>query len=478
MLRPALWAVMAAAIVPTKADPDLWGNLRFGSDLLATRSFSTVDPYSFTQDVPWVNHEWFPQVVMAAAYSIAGAAGLVLLKVVLVAVVLWLVFDSLRDAAFPVPELGAGLVLFAALPLVATVRAQLWTFAALAILCRMVISHDRRVMLGAPLLFILWVNCHVGWIIGIAVLTWWGVGRWLRGDSGDRRRAIVIISASIVATLLNPYGWHTWEFVTRVAHLSRSISEWEPLWRAHRLNQLAFVTCIIVVTIFYRRERRHIQLERLICIAGLAYASVRALKFVDLFVVTSVVFISPAVVSAFAIPRTPARGDGRSVRAISALVAAVLIAVVIASGWRRATCLPSDDWRPDPIAARSLMAAHPRGRIAVTFDWGEYVIWHFGPTLRVSYDPRYDLIYSPRTIAEQESVRFAAPDGIRFLERTKPEYVWFRRSDQALKVWLSANGYRIDVETDASFVAVRGDLDSLPRPPDGDQPPFGCFPSP
>ena len=69
-----------AAILPTKADPDLWGNLRFGLDFLAQPTFSTVDPYSFTQDIPWINHSWLPQVVMASAYSVAGAGGIVILK--------------------------------------------------------------------------------------------------------------------------------------------------------------------------------------------------------------------------------------------------------------------------------------------------------------------------------------------------------------------------------------------------------------
>jgi hypothetical protein len=56
-----------AAILPTRADPDLWGNLRFGLDILRTWSLPTADPYSFTSDIPWINHSWFPQVVMALA---------------------------------------------------------------------------------------------------------------------------------------------------------------------------------------------------------------------------------------------------------------------------------------------------------------------------------------------------------------------------------------------------------------------------
>ena len=85
-------------------------------------------------------------------------------------------------------------------------------------------------------------------------------------------------------------------------------------------------------------------------------------------------------------------------------VAAVMVFTIV-NAWPKATCLTShDDWRPDPIAAAALLSARPSGRIVVTFDWGEYVIWHLGPRLRVSFDPRFDLVYSPAVIAEQSAV--------------------------------------------------------------------------
>ena len=72
-LRGVAWVLMGVAVVPTKADPDLWGNLRFGLDTLSALRVTTVDPYSFTQDIPWMNHEWLSQAMMAVAYQIGRA---------------------------------------------------------------------------------------------------------------------------------------------------------------------------------------------------------------------------------------------------------------------------------------------------------------------------------------------------------------------------------------------------------------------
>src|SRR5437867_5197257 len=96
------WLASAAALLLlatctiTQADPDLWGHLRFGLDLLQTHHLTSTDPYSFTQDVPWLNHEWLSEVQMALVYKTGGVAGLALLKGALVATAVVLVWSALR----------------------------------------------------------------------------------------------------------------------------------------------------------------------------------------------------------------------------------------------------------------------------------------------------------------------------------------------------------------------------------------------
>jgi hypothetical protein len=52
--RPITWVFVAVAVLKTVADPDLSGHVKFGLDVPRDRSLTTADPYSFTQDVPWV----------------------------------------------------------------------------------------------------------------------------------------------------------------------------------------------------------------------------------------------------------------------------------------------------------------------------------------------------------------------------------------------------------------------------------------
>jgi hypothetical protein len=471
LLRGVFWVLAVTAILPTQTDSDLWGNVRFGLDLLETWSFSTVDPYSFTQDVPWINHSWLPQVLMAAAYRVGGAAGIVGVKVLVLATIIWLVARAYANAAPLVAEGAVAVVLLTARPVFATARAQLWTFLGVVVLCRLMLSRKPGAMAWAPLVMAIWVNSHVGWLIGLALVLWWAIGVLVRGPTHERYRAVGIVTASMLATLVNPYGWQMWHLVFRVAHLSRDIMEWQPLSAASVINQAAVAASVAVVLLLHKR----LPFERVACSVGLGYAAFRAMKFDSLCVAASVLFLAPVIVARYPRPTTDDQRLPLGMRLVSGAAVAAVLAFTLVNAWPRITCLTSKDWRPDPTAAAALVNASPAGRIVVTFGWGEYVIWHFGPRLQVSFDPRFDLVYSPSTIAQQSAVSNAQPEGTEFLRRTRPEYVWFPQTNGPLKTWLANNDYRLDVETQESFIAVRRDLPQLRNP--GPQT-FGCFPAP
>ena len=285
----------------------------------------------------------------------------------------------------------------------------------------------------------------------------------------------LIAAASVGATLINPYGWQMWEFSASVAHLSRDITEWQPLWRAPWLNQVAFAAGAGLVAVGYLRLQPRLPFERLIPIAGLGYAAVRAVKFVDLFVITGTIFLAPAIVARFPAAASPGARTATGIRVLNAVVIAGLVAFTMVRAWPGISCLAADDWRPDPVGASALLNASPAGRIVVTFDWGEDVIWHLGPRLQVSATIR-------ATISRIR--RRPSPSRRPCVARRPPAWrSWSARVPirvvpaigPAAQAWLIANGYRVDIDSAESFIAVRADV---APPADPGSQIFGCFPAP
>src|SRR6185369_16367614 len=95
-------------------------------------------------------------------------------------------------AVFLVAAVGTGRV-------TATLRPQLWSLLAMAILCRWLLAGHRRWWLIAfPSLFMLWVNLHGGWIVGAGVLAIWSAFQMTRPDA-PRGLIVAIAVLSAVA---------------------------------------------------------------------------------------------------------------------------------------------------------------------------------------------------------------------------------------------------------------------------------------
>ena len=460
--------LLVTSAVITYADPDLWGHVRFGQDILATRSLPTDDPYSFTQDKPWVNHEWLSEVAMAGAYEIGGPVGLVALKIAMVALALFLVYRRLSKTLPPgLCAAALSLVIWGAFPLTTTVRPQLWTFLAVAAAATLMLGHRHRWAL--PLVFVLWANSHGGWIVGLAMVWIWSLGEWFERRRGD---VLLLATAATLATLINPYGWELWQFIAETVRLDRhDISEWQPLWRSPIAESIPWAATV-AVAIWVRPKT----LSTLVIVAGLAVASARVSRLMPLFVEISVLLLAAERTRPQSSLAPVSRPASSGMRVINAVAVVAIAAAILVRAAPHLTCLPAEPrWAADPNAAQALRGRE--GRLALEFNWGEYAIWHFGRGLRVSIDGRRETVYSGATSRVQQNLALGLPEGMAWLSASRPEYLWFASDRRELRRQLDKYGYRVDVETGRSFVAVRNDVaPAQSTPPYEPREPRVCFP--
>ena len=457
----------------TVADSDLWGHLRFGLDMLATWRLSSDDPYSFTQDVPWINHEWLSELGMALAWSFAGGSGLGLLKGALVMTALALVWRALRQVDF-----GPRIVIFAAaaaaaMPVARTLRPQLWTLVFLVLLCR--VLAERRARWWLPALFAVWANVHGGWIVGFGALTLWTLAETLDLRRLEPQRLAVVLS-SLAATLLTPYGWGLWHFLGGTVRMGREITEWQPLWNMKPIDVVPWVLTVAFAAWVVRFSARDLW-PRVVVLLMLAYSSARVVRIGPLFAACAAVLLADAARARW--PR-PAAGPlferSRHDGLIAAFIGAVTLGAAIWIAAGSLTCIRVETPRAaDGFAMRLLRSAEP-GRLVTFFDWGQYAIWHLGPRLRVSMDGRRETIYSDARLQEHAAVLHGSPDGLATLARWQPEYVWLPATSGATRDWLIGRGYRLEHSSDRSFIAVRPDMPPLRLPQLEPASALSCFP--
>ena len=224
------------------ADPDLWGHLVFGRLILMRGHLPARDIYSYSAaGLPWHDHEWLSEVLLALCWTAFGVVGLKLMKLAATAATMTLLAMGAAETGAPISlqlvVLTTGAV---ALAPMMQFRPQLFDFVALSALLLLLArdSYRRagRLWLAIPM-FALWANLHGGFFVGLAVLAMYAVviaiEDFVAGDGLGRAMQLGGVTAGcVLATLLNPDGIGDWFTVMHTMRnpLTRGmISEWQPL---------------------------------------------------------------------------------------------------------------------------------------------------------------------------------------------------------------------------------------------------------
>jgi hypothetical protein len=437
LLKIALAAVLFAWLSHTRTDPDLWGHVRFGHDIVSTRGLPATDGYSFLSDRPWINHEWLSECVMYAAYAVAGPAGLVALKVLLLVGVLGAVFLALgrQSVTGASRDLLLAVVVLGTFGQINHMRPQVFSLAAFSwLLVLLTAVGSRRARLALiPALFAVWVNLHGGWIVGGAALALWTT--CTLGAAVPRGEKLTLVGCgvlSLLATLLNPYGVKMWLFLWTTVGFGRAeITEWQPVFRLGAPVLIVWSVVAVAALIggarAFARSGSQPAVRRVAVVLFLGLASFQVSRLRAFFAIAVVVLLGRELAAALERFRRQreAATPGRAAAAAAAAIACALIAGGGVAVARNVGCVRMDSpGLPDPVVRDYIRTHQLRGRLAVWFDWGEYAIWHFSPALSVSVDGRRETVYSDGVLRRHLMFYYVPSTRQQFLEEVRPDYIW------------------------------------------------------
>ncbi|MFN0195529.1 MAG: hypothetical protein ACKVT0_02190 [Planctomycetaceae bacterium] len=185
-----------------------------------------TDVLSYTAtDRSWVNLEWFYDLILAGVYGLAGPVGLTLFKALLAGVTFYLVGrTTLPGISTWWGSIMATLALIACYPQIsAEPRIVTLLGLALTLFCLQQWRCEKchRSLYGLIIWFAVWSNLDRRMILGLVLLTLYAAGETLRlkwksaeaaGDSptGELSHLWKVVGGSWVASLINPFGWHSW----------------------------------------------------------------------------------------------------------------------------------------------------------------------------------------------------------------------------------------------------------------------------
>jgi hypothetical protein len=417
------WLVAALAVFQfseNTADPDLWGHITFGRQIIHSRAIPQVDPYSWTvQGKPWINHEWIAEIALGGAHQLLGGTGVLLLKMVMGLLTFALClrlggerlswparFVTWAFGALAVVEISYG---FAARPQIFTalnLAVELW-------LLRRIHEGSWRWALGLPILFIFWINTHGGALAGCALLglataASTAQGLWSKTKS-CRTAAGVLWLASLgvgAGLFCNPWGAGLlrWLYAS-VSWMRPEIQEWNatPFGWDH-----AALFILIGLTIFgWGFSRQPIAWWEASACAAFAWLGLGVQRHAPLCAIVTLALTPPHL--ADSLDRFRSRFAGLEAAWAGGMLqkSAVFLSCFGTIGALFGTFLlhkehpltmevPRSEY---PVAAFSFIEkAGLQGRMLAFFDWGEQAIFEL-PQCPPSIDGRLDTCYPRDLIA-------------------------------------------------------------------------------
>jgi hypothetical protein len=412
--------LVAALFVPLRefeVDPDLWWHIKVGQDILATHHFPTADDYSFTaHGTPWIAYEWLGEVVLGAAHRAGGLRGLMALDLVLGAAILialyafvWLRTRN-SEAAFAACALLLPLV-FVSLSLRPQMLGYFFLILTLIILERFRQGRSATLWLLPPL-FLVWVNTHGSFVIGLFAFGIYGISGLLKLRSGGlestpwtaaqrlRLGSAFLLSLSVLA--ITPYGVRPAGYPLDMAFFQpinvAHIQEWEPMPFNQPFGQyfLALLAAFLLAQIVLRPTWQLAELT--LFFAGLCAACLHT-RFLLVFVPFSAPLFA-AILSRWMPPYEP----GKDKYVLNALLMAAIVAGIIRFFPSQGQ-LESHVARRSPVEAVQYILRHPPPQpMYNNYEFGGYLIFALDGRNKVFIDGRTDIYERAGVLSDYASI--------------------------------------------------------------------------
>ncbi|MFZ5524342.1 MAG: hypothetical protein ACOY9D_09730 [Pseudomonadota bacterium] len=256
-------------------DFDLYWHLANGREMVNSGRIVSEEVFSYThQGEKFANHEWLGQIIFYLLWTAFGAYGLLGFKLLLVTLMVWLLFRTLRDEN---TTLGAA-ALLCVLVVLAGInryheRPELFSLFYMALLGFILYGFrarklPRRMLWAIPLIMVTWDWLH-GAIYGLTFITLFVAGEnakhrlpMLRRQQSlsvpDLKYLNRCFALIMLAMLINPFGVRSYgifvDYVVGQGNFNQVITEYMPVtWNEFKVFILMFAWAVLLVLRNWRR---------------------------------------------------------------------------------------------------------------------------------------------------------------------------------------------------------------------------------
>lgn len=293
---------------------DFWWHIKIGEWILENKEVPTTGIYSWyalEEGLPWISHEWLSEVILYAAYRLAGSFGIWFLSAFSALLLFALIMRRNREEILKNTGLAAFFLLFTIVifPVYFYGRPQIFSvfllFATVYCLYGYYERSRPKAIYWLPLISVLWSNLHGGsanlpYFLTI-ILLFSGLieirherlenRKWSRHES---LTLLAVAGASMISTAISPHGLKmiAYPYVNMGDLLMlMNIREWASPDAKSLLELILCFFPILFVSLVFLLSKNKIRLFDLLLFLLFCYLTFRSVRFILLFYIVAGFFV-------------------------------------------------------------------------------------------------------------------------------------------------------------------------------------------
>jgi tetratricopeptide (TPR) repeat protein len=281
-------------------DYDYWWHAATGKYIVQNRSLMRADVFSFTaQGAPIIDPYWLAQIIL---YALSSAVVVVKSAIICAAFAIVTLAVS-REMRLSAPSLALLFVTIFAASERFLERPEVFSLILTAVFFVTLSRWEKRgskLVFLLPVLLLVWVNLHPGWVVGVFLIACFVGGRIVErvfrfsaceGQSGRLRPLILVLLLCALASFANPYGLRLvlYPFSLGLSHQFASTAlEWQsPLpdivASLFSLKLLHYKIMIAVTLFSFVLNYRRFSFSFALCVAMAFILSLTSYRHIALF---------------------------------------------------------------------------------------------------------------------------------------------------------------------------------------------------
>lgn len=438
-----IFTVFCASLLQGMIDPDFFWHIRGGMDILENGKIVLKDSWNYIYEgKEWVNQQWLIEVVFATIYKFFGINGVFYFKAFSSSLIALFLFLALKREKREYAFISVSIII-AVIGRYFLMRTQLFSFLFLSILLFLLEKIDlKKRVFPLIALFVLWVNIHAFFGIGLLVLGCFVVSKELSQIFKEKSIAILFkkdnllldvqLFLSFLATFLNPFGIKV--YLTSHSLFSQRqemiISEWLSVFKYPLVSNLIFFIffgILVFISILFIEK---IKLYEVAISLPLIMFGLYSVRILPLSVIASSILFHSLMTQLFDYLKI----KDEAFKKLSPLFISLLLIFSLSSLSFRVlnpVYVKDTKYREDyPVGAIAFMKENNlKGKIFNEFDWGGYIVF-CSKEFKTAIDGRTAVLL----FAEDELIRWRdcvdLNEGyIEYLERNHPDYVLLYADD-------------------------------------------------